>query len=143
MFARISAELAEAKASLDEILTRFDVTRSLWETAQTVTTRALGAEAMGDGPTPLGDAYAEALRRARDEIAEVPTLTPEAWAELVAAAASEGLRPALAVRGFSVPDYLRLSQHWTQILANESPTAQRYARAFAKAARAAAPSPKR
>ena len=133
-FARISAEVAEGTALLDDALARHGVTRASWETAQAATLRAVAEEAMGDGPTPLGDAYAEALAQARDALAAVPELTPEAWAELSAAVAAKGA-PALAARGLRAPDYLRLSRRWSRVLASEPAIAERYARAFAAATR--------
>ena len=134
-FARIQAESTEGKAPLDQILARHDVTEETWTSAQGTIVGALAAEAMGDGPTPLGDAYADALARARDAIAPVPELTPEAWAEIAAAFATKGSE-ALAARGLSPSDYLRLTRRWAAILAREPAIAERYAKAHAAVSRA-------
>jgi hypothetical protein len=133
-FARISAETAEG-APLDEALARIGLARPAWEAARAAVVRALAAEAMGDGPTPLGDAYAEALARARDAVAPTPELTPEAWGELSAAFASEGAA-ALEARGLGVHDHLRLARRWARVLAAEPAAAERFAAAFAAASRA-------
>ncbi|APR80675.1 Hypothetical protein A7982_06022 [Minicystis rosea] len=135
-FARIQAEAAEGKAPLDRILARHALTEDAWTSAQGTIVGALAAEAMSDGPTPLGDAYAEALARANDALAPVPQLTPEAWAELAAAFATKGA-DALAERGLGANDYLRLARHWAGILAREPAVAERYAKAYAAVARGA------
>jgi len=133
-FARISATLMEG-TSAEEALARHGIPAERWEAERARLTRALAEEAMQSQATPLGDAFAEALARARDELAPVPEMTAEQWASLVAAMATDGAPQALKARGLTDSDYLRLSRSWTRTLASDRSVATRYAQAFARATR--------
>ena len=133
-FARISAALMEG-VPVEDALARHRLAASHWETERGRITRAIAEEAMQSDATPLGDAYAEALVRARDQLAPVPEMTPEQWATLAAEAATQGTGPCLRSRGLTEATYLRLCGHWTRVLSSDRSIALRYAASFARASR--------
>ena len=134
-FAALSAALAEGDRPLPALLAAHDLDEAVWQAATAHYTRLLAADAM-DGDGAVSDRYAAAFARAQDALRPVPDLTPEAWAELCVAMAGPRGAEALAERGLSAADHLRLTRAWAARLGRERETARRYHEAFFKASRA-------
>lgn len=126
--AAISAAIAEGDRPLLEVLAAHRVTEQEWQDVTSAWSYRLAED------EAAADVYAVAFVRAQDQLKPIPAMAPEAWAILVAELASEG-RSALARRGLSAADYLRLQRHWARALGADRALAAHYAQGFYAAQR--------
>lgn len=139
-FATISAALAEGTEPQSSVLARHGVTDALWLAAQVHWNRVFFEEAEA-GAHDATDAYARAFAAAQDALKAVPVLSVEAWAELTLDVAHEG-GDALARRALTTADHMRLSRHWSSLLASDRQLSKQFAQAvFARSRRHAVKPP--
>lgn len=131
--AAIKAALAEAGATLADVLAVHSLTREEWKRAETHFLEQMAQEALVGGETNLADAFAAAFAKAQDALAPVPNLTVEEWARLRFAISVVGVEKALGARALSTADYLRSERHFARIFARDVAAAERYSEAFYEA----------
>jgi hypothetical protein len=130
VMAAITAEIAEGDRPASRVLEARGLSRTQWDEASLFWHRQLATEAFAGGETPLAEAYSEAFTRAQDGLAPIPELTPEDWAALTVEMARGDAARALASRGLSSSDHLRLSRRWATLLSRDRALGERYQQAF-------------
>ncbi|MBK8255230.1 MAG: hypothetical protein IPK82_21535 [Polyangiaceae bacterium] len=131
--AAIKAALAEAGATLANVLAAHSLTRDEWKRAETHYLEQMAQEALAGGEPNVAETFAAAFAKAQDALAPVPNLTVEEWARLRFAISVVGVEKAVAARGLSTADYLRAERHFARVFARDAAAAERYSEAFYEA----------
>ncbi len=126
--AQISAELAEGAQPLSVVLATRELSEAQWNESTQYWMKRMGDDALANGERariPL--VYSDAFSKAQDALKPLPPLQVEAYAEIVAETQVEGAPDqALARRGLSHADYIRLSRHFAQAMAADPALSQRF-----------------
>lgn len=139
--ATISAEIAEARMPLVEILAARSLVEAQWNEATAFWMgRMLEDVRAHRERARVAIVYSGAFGDAQDALAPVPPMSPEAYADLLADAQRDGdPKRALAARNLTQADYQRIGRHFARRLSADAGEAQRFIDRFA--ARTAPPDP--
>lgn len=114
-FALVSAEIAEAREPMAEVLRRHEIDDRSWTEASLTWLEAMAKDALDRGErATLAIDYARLFAEAQEALRVTPEVSPEDYAELVVAMQrGEGAR-ALADRGLTQADFSRLVRRFAE-----------------------------
>jgi hypothetical protein len=130
--AHITAEIAEAGASIASVLERRGLTERQWNESTMYWMKRLGDDVLAHGadarvPVVYSDAFAEA----QDKLKPLPALDAPGYAKLVVdVQLAGGPAEPLRARSLSTADYLRLSRHWARVLSSDPAQAAAFFAAY-------------
>jgi hypothetical protein len=119
--AQIAAEIAEGDRAIADVLQAHKLTEAQWNESTIFWMTRMGEDVREHGETArVPHIYSDAFSRAQDALKRPPAMDGASYAKLVVDIQVDG-GPAqpLAVRGFSLADYLRLSRRMAQVLSSD------------------------
>jgi len=120
-YARVAARIAEGDCPSGKVLEAHGLDALKWNEA----TLFWGGRLADDDA--VAEEFAAEYATTQDSLKRLPTMTVEEWAAVEAAILISGAPlPSLTDRGLSVPDYLRLTRHWTRVLAKDAEQHERF-----------------
>lgn len=126
-FALVSAEIAEGREPVAEVLRRHDLEDQVWTEASLRWLEAMAADALEKGErATLAIEYARLFGEAQEALRTTPEVSPEEYAELVVAMQRGDGPRALGARGLSQADFSRLVRRFAERLAASPEENARY-----------------